>query len=73
MGSRREDDLLMGFPAGLAKPALRALNGAGYTRLDQLTMVIEADLPKLHGMGPRAVELLRRELAARGLSFARSP
>lgn len=58
------------LPAGLANPARRALAGAGYTRIEQFTRVREADVLKLHGMGPKAMDLLRRELAARGLSFA---
>jgi deazaflavin-dependent oxidoreductase (nitroreductase family) len=58
------------FPKGLAQPALRALFGAGYTRLGQLTNVSETDLLKLHGMGPKAIGLLRASLNARGQSFA---
>jgi hypothetical protein len=58
------------FPAGLASPARRALAGAGFTRLDQLTRVGASELMKLHGMGPRALEQLRAALAARGKSFA---
>ncbi len=58
------------FPARLAKPAQRALARAGYARLEQLTTVEEAELLKLHSMGPKAVELLRRALEASGLSFA---
>jgi hypothetical protein len=42
----------------LAKPALRALIAAGYTRLDQFTTIKEADLRKLHGMGPKKSYLL---------------
>jgi hypothetical protein len=41
------------LPAGLSQPALRALAGAGYATLDQLAKVREADLAKLHGMGPK--------------------
>lgn len=59
------------LPAGLGKPAQRALENAGFVRLDQLARATEADLLKLHGMGPKALDLLRRTLAARGLSFAR--
>ena len=58
------------FPAGLAQPAIRALTGAGYTRLDQLAAVSEADLLKLHGMGPKAIGILRAALKAKGLAFA---
>jgi hypothetical protein len=61
-----QDDL----PAGLAKPARRALAAAGYTRLEQLAGVSEAELAKLHGMGPKALQQLRQALSDRGLSFA---
>lgn len=57
------------FPK-ISNPALRALNGAGYFRLEQLTHVTAADLMKLHGMGPKALGILREALAARGQSFA---
>lgn len=59
-----------GFPK-LAAPVRRALSAAGYTRLDQLAQVSEADLKKLHGMGPTAIAALREALHARGLSFHR--
>lgn len=54
----------------LAAPAQRALAGAGYTRLDQLTNAREADISRLHGIGPNALRQLRDALAAQGLSFA---
>ena len=54
----------------LAAPAQRALAAAGYSRLEQLTRVSEADLKKLHGIGPNALDQLRRALAAKGLAFA---
>ncbi|GKS14169.1 hypothetical protein YDYSY3_51690 [Paenibacillus chitinolyticus] len=58
------------FPAGLSKPALRALAGAGFLRLEQLARVTEKELLQLHGMGPKGIEALRPALAAKGLSFA---
>jgi len=58
------------LPAELSVPALRALNGAGYVRLEQLTSVREAELKKLHGLGPRGIDLLRSALEEKGLSFA---
>jgi hypothetical protein len=70
MALRKNDGLEHYFPAGLSQPALRALRAAGYTRLIQLTKVKEADLLKLHGMGPKAIGLLRSALAADGRSFA---
>ena len=57
------------FPK-ISAPALRALNGAGYHTLVDLTKVSEADLAKLHGMGPKALGILRTALQAQGLSFA---
>ena len=50
------------FPK-IGAPALRALYGAGYTRLEQLTQVSEAELGKLHGMGPKALSILKEALA----------
>lgn len=58
------------LPSGIGSPARRALTAAGYVRLDQLTELSEAELLRLHGMGPKALEQLRRALAAKGLSFA---
>lgn len=63
---KTESDL----PAGLAKPAQRALLTAGYLQLEQIAKVSEVEILKLHGMGPRALEQLRNALAAKGLSFA---
>ena len=59
-----------GFPAGIGKPALRALTAAGYTRLDQLARVKESELAKLHGVGPKALSVLRAALQASGRSFS---
>jgi predicted flap endonuclease-1-like 5' DNA nuclease len=55
----------------IGAPARRALAGEGITRLDQLTVLTEAELARLHGVGPKAVGLLRRALLERGLSFRR--
>lgn len=63
--TEQESDL----PTGLAAPARRALVGAGYVRLEQLTKVSEAEIKQLHGIGPNALKQLRRALDAKGLSF----
>jgi hypothetical protein len=57
-------------PKGLAKPAHRALAGAGIGSLEELARRREADVAALHGMGPNGVKALREALAAKGLSFA---
>jgi hypothetical protein len=53
-------------------PAQRALESIGITTLKQLTDVTEAELLMLHGMGPKAVRILREELKAKGWSFRES-
>jgi hypothetical protein len=58
------------LPTGIGKPAQRALAGAGYLRLEQFTLISEAEILKLHGMGPKALGIIRQALAAKGLSFA---
>jgi hypothetical protein len=60
-----EDDL-----PRIGQPARRALAGAGYHRLEQLTAARAAELLRLHGMGPKAIQILRVALAERGWSFA---
>ncbi|MEV7007757.1 helix-hairpin-helix domain-containing protein [Streptosporangium sp. NPDC051022] len=64
MEDERTDDL-----PKIGAPARRALLGAGYARLEQLTEVTEAELLALHGMGPKAARILRVTLEERGLTF----
>ncbi len=66
MQTEQESDL----PTEIGRPARGALLAAGYSRLEQLTEIGEAELKQLHGVGPKAIDLLRRALAARGLAFA---
>lgn len=58
------------LPVGLAQPARRALAGVGIQRLEQLADRSEAEIKKLHGIGPNALTQLREALTERGLSFA---
>ena len=53
----------------LARPAQRALAAVGLSKLEQFTKVTEADLLRLHGMGPNALGIIRQALAENGLSF----
>jgi DNA-directed RNA polymerase alpha subunit len=70
MKSEQRDQQESDLPVELANPARRALANAGYWRLEQLTEVSEAELKQLHGMGPKAIDQLRRALDTKGLSFA---
>ena len=58
------------FPQNIGNPARQALEISGYTKLKQLTRVTEAELGKLHGMGPKALRILGEALEAKGMSFA---
>ena len=51
-------------------PARRALVQAGVTTLQDVAARSEQDLLALHGVGPRAVRILREALAAQGLTLA---
>ena len=62
--TREESDL-----PKLARPAQRALAGAGITRLEQLSRMSETELAQYHGIGPNAIETLRLALQEKGLSF----
>jgi predicted Fe-Mo cluster-binding NifX family protein len=61
-----DDDL----PASIGRPALGALRAAGIDRLSEVARHGEEELLALHGVGPKAVRLLRAELAERGLELA---
>ncbi len=63
------DPLESDLPAGIGRPASRAIAAAGYTRLDQLAGRSANELLKLHGMGPKALGLIRAALAERGQSL----
>lgn len=47
------------LPASIGKPATRALLGAGISTLEQAREHTDADLLALHGVGPKAVRILR--------------
>lgn len=63
----------LALPGKLSQPARRALASVGITGLEQLTTVSEAEIAKLHGMGPSGIKLLRQALAEHDLSFAPAP
>ena len=58
------------FPKGMGKPALRALATMGIADVDQAAEFTERQLLALHGMGPKAIGILREALHAKGKSFA---
>lgn len=58
------------FPPSMGRVAPSSLALHGYTRYDQLTGVTRAELLRIHGVGPKAIQILEEELAALGLAFA---
>jgi ERCC4-type nuclease len=56
----------------IGKVARRELANAGYTRLEQFPTVSEKELLKIHGVGPKAIRILREVMETKGLSFASS-
>ncbi|OXM57216.1 DNA-binding protein [Amycolatopsis thailandensis] len=54
------------LPSGIGKPATRAFAAAGYTRLEHFTHVTDAELASLHGVGPKALRIIREALETRG-------
>jgi hypothetical protein len=58
------------LPATLAKPAQRALANAGISSLEQLSRFTEAEIARLHGMGPNAMEKLSEAMKLSGIAFA---
>ena len=56
------------FPK-IGAPATRALASAGIANIAELAGWTERDLRALHGMGPKALGILRDRLAAEELTF----
>lgn len=57
------------LPQAIGGPARSALAGAGYTRLEQLSAASKSEIANLHGVGPKALRILRSALEERGPSF----
>jgi hypothetical protein len=53
----------------IGAPATRALENTGVQSLEDLAEWSEPDVLALHGMGPKAVGILRERLADLGLTF----
>ncbi|MBO9633438.1 MAG: hypothetical protein J7578_10000 [Chitinophagaceae bacterium] len=58
-----------GFLSLLYAPARRALENAGLTTAAKLAAHTEAEVLSLHGMGQKAMPILRQFLKEQGLTF----
>jgi len=68
--STRDVPARIGDLPAIGRPATSALLEAGVTTLDQVARMSERELLAMHGVGPRAVRLLREALAADGRDLA---
>lgn len=50
-------------------PATRALHAAGYVALKELAGVSRAELAMLHGVGPKALQIIEAALKEHGLAL----
>jgi hypothetical protein len=71
MATKKTEGTGDGFPRGIGAPATRALHGAGFTQLAQLTKATEVELMALHGFGPKALRILQAALDEQGLALAK--
>lgn len=57
------------LPANIGRPATNALRAAGIETLEQLAEHTEKEILALHGVGPKAIRLLKVACEESGLSF----
>lgn len=60
------------FPEKIGAPALRGLHGAKLTKLSMLTKYTEKEMRALHGVGPKAIRLLKDALRKEGKTFKKN-
>ncbi|HVK22569.1 MAG TPA: helix-hairpin-helix domain-containing protein [Actinokineospora sp.] len=58
------------LPPSIGKPATRAFANAGLTTVEDFAKVTEKEIADLHGVGPKAIGIIRDLLAAQGRTFA---
>ena len=68
--STRDTPERVGDLPKIGRPATAALLGVGISTLDQVAALTEREVAAMHGVGPKAVGILRQALAERGRGFA---
>lgn len=53
----------------IGKPAKRALESVNILQLEQVAKIDKRQLAKMHGMGPKALDILETHLLENGLTF----
>jgi hypothetical protein len=54
------------LPSAIGRPATNALAAVGVTCLEDLSKLSESELAELHGVGPKAVSVLKKALEENG-------
>jgi hypothetical protein len=57
------------WPKGMGAPAGNALEALGVTSLDEVTRFSEKELLAIHGIGPKAVAVIKAALQEQGKSL----
>jgi len=57
------------FPKSIGRPAHAALTNLGITTLWQLTTYTEKELLAIHGVGPKAIRILKEQLEKNDLAL----
>ena len=70
MNENRNNLTLSALPKTIGTPATHALAFVNISHLEQLTKISADELLKLHGVGPKAIRLLKEALELKGLSFS---
>ena len=68
--STRDTPAQIGDLPPIGRPANSALLAAGITSLAQVATCSRSDLLAMHGVGPKAVQILQAELESQGLRLA---
>ena len=66
---KNERRIIMTPLPNIGRPAASALKTIGITSLEQLTGVDKENLSRVHGIGPKAIDILEKELEGKGLAF----
>ncbi len=55
-----DENMNIQLPISIGRPALRALDAANITSLEDLSRLNESELTNLHGVGPKAIGILKQ-------------
>ena len=72
MSNVKGSNIKTALPEGLGKPAYRALAAANITCIEDLGNSTERDLFRLHGIGPKAVRMLKQCMELKNISFQKA-